>query len=96
MFVVINRITCSAASAAPLERAFTPAANLDGVPGFVGSRLLKKAPDAEPLEYLAMFEWESRAAFEAWRKSESFRQSTPGPAAPGMPVVTTETYETIG
>lgn len=96
MFMVINRITCSTASAAHLERAFAPATNLDGVPGFVGSRLLKNTHDAEPLEYLAMFQWESRAAFEAWRKSESFRRSTPDRAAPGMPVVTTETYETAG
>ena len=95
MFVMINRITCSAASAAHLERAFAPAANLDGVPGFAGSRLLKYTRHTEPLEYLAIFQWESRTAFETWSKSESFRQGRPGAAAPGMPVVKTETYETV-
>ena len=95
MFVAINRITSSAASAQHLEQAFVPAANLEGVPGFVRSRLLKNTRDDEPLEYLAISEWESRAAFETWGKGESFRQAGQGAALPGMPGVKTETYETI-
>ena len=96
MFVAINRITSSAASAKYLERAFAPAANLEGVPGFVGSRLLKSTRNDEPLEYLAMYEWESRAAFETWRKGESFRQAGQDAALPGMPTVKTETYDSLG
>ncbi|MGH2391791.1 MAG: antibiotic biosynthesis monooxygenase family protein [Chloroflexota bacterium] len=96
MFVVIHRITCSAASAEQVERAFPAAANLEGVPGFRGSRLLKNTRDDERLEYLAIFEWESRAAFEAWSKSESFRHAGQSMDLPSVPTVRTETYETLG
>jgi heme-degrading monooxygenase HmoA len=95
MFTVIHTITSPAGSAEYLERTFAAAANLEGVPGFLGSRLLKNAPESELLEYQAIFEWESRAAFETWRRGESFRPAGQAPALPGGPTVKTATYETI-
>ncbi len=94
MFTAVNTITCPAASAEYIERAFAAAANLQGVPGFLGSRLLRNLGTDDPVEFQAIFEWESRAALETWRKGESFRQTGPVTARPGLPTVKTETYET--
>ncbi len=95
MFTVIHTITSPAASAGHLERTFAAAANLEGVPGFLGSRLLKNTPESELLEYQVIFEWESRAAFETWRRGESFRPAGQAAALPGGPIVKTEAYETL-
>jgi heme-degrading monooxygenase HmoA len=94
MFTVIHTITSPLASADHLERTFAAAANLEGVPGFLGSRLLKNTPESELLEYQAIFEWESRAAFETWRRGESFRPGGQVNTLPDGPTVRTETYET--
>jgi heme-degrading monooxygenase HmoA len=94
MFILINTITSSAGSAEHLERTFAAAANLEDVPGFLGSRLLRNTRDGEPREYLAIFEWESRAAFETWRQGESFRPGGQVNTLPGGLIVKTETYET--
>ena len=94
MFTVINTITSPAASVEHIVRAFGAAANLDGVPGFLGSRLIQNTRDDELVEYRAIFEWESRAAFEAWRKGESFRHAGQVNTVPGVPTVRTETFET--
>jgi heme-degrading monooxygenase HmoA len=47
--------------------------NLDRVPGFVEFHLLK-GPDAKDHTlYASRAVWQSKAAFEAWTKSEEFR-----------------------
>jgi heme-degrading monooxygenase HmoA len=45
---------------------------LDGVPGFLEFHLLKGPSDDAGTLYSSHTQWESRAAFEAWTKSESF------------------------
>ena len=45
---------------------------LDGVPGFLEFHLLKGPSDDTGTLYSSHTQWESRAAFEAWTKSESF------------------------
>jgi heme-degrading monooxygenase HmoA len=94
MFTVVNTITTPAGSAEYIERTFAAAANLEGVPGFLGSRLLRTTGDDEPVEFQAILEWESRSAYETWRKGESFRPTGQGNALPGGPTVKTETSET--
>jgi len=45
---------------------------LDGVPGFLEFHLLKGPSDETGVLYSSHTQWESRADFEAWTKSESF------------------------
>lgn len=45
---------------------------LHEVPGFVRFALLR---DDEPGAYVSHSTWESRAAFEAWTKSDAFRKA---------------------
>ncbi|MGH2411256.1 MAG: antibiotic biosynthesis monooxygenase family protein [Chloroflexota bacterium] len=95
MFVAINRITAPAGAAEHLERAFAHAGNLQGIPGFAGFQFLRSTRAGDPLEYLAITHWETRAAFDAWTKSESFRQAHQGAGGSGMPAARLETYETV-
>ncbi|MEN8161922.1 MAG: antibiotic biosynthesis monooxygenase [Myxococcota bacterium] len=45
---------------------------LDEVPGFLRFALLR---GDEPGDYVSHSTWESRAAFEAWTRSEAFRKA---------------------
>ncbi len=95
MFAVINRIHSPAAGAEHLERAFRQAGNLEGVPGFVDFHFLKNTREGEPLEYLALTNWQNRASYEAWTKSESFQRAhSGGEGTSGLSAVL-DTYEVL-
>ena len=95
MFVAINRITAPAGAVEHLERAFAHAGNLQGVPGFTSFQFLRSTREGDPREYLAITHWETRAAFDAWTKSESFRQAHQGAGGPEAPAARLDTYETV-
>lgn len=48
---------------------------LDGVPGFINFNLLQGETTEEHTLFSSHATWESRAAFEAWTKSEAFRNA---------------------
>jgi heme-degrading monooxygenase HmoA len=95
MFVAINRLRCPASYAEPLERAFRHAGNLQGVPGFVSFRFLRHTREGEPLEYLAVTTWESREAYEAWTRSESFSRAHQAASADSPVSASLDTYEEL-
>jgi heme-degrading monooxygenase HmoA len=69
--------------------------HLDGVPGFVRFALLR---GAEAGQYASHTTWESRAAFEAWTRSDAFRRAhanarTPAGLVTGHPRL--ETWESV-
>ena len=93
MFTVINRLQCPASYAEHLERAFTHAGTMQEVKGFVDFHFLKNSRESEPLEYIALTNWQSREAYEAWTKSESFQRSHPGGDSPVT--ATLDTYHVL-
>jgi heme-degrading monooxygenase HmoA len=97
LFISMNRLQCPETYAEHLERAFKHAGNLESVPGFVLFQFLKQANDDGTLLYVALTQWESREAFEAWLKSESFKSAHSGPGASGASPVTstTEAFEVL-
>lgn len=73
MFVVCNRVTINPDHAAQFESLFlSRAKKVDTMPGFISFQLLKpmKASDG----YMVMVTWESKEAYHAWLKSESFHE----------------------
>jgi heme-degrading monooxygenase HmoA len=56
--------------------------HLDRVPGFREFHLLRGPVDQEAALYASHPVWESRAAFEAWTESESFRLAHANARAP--------------
>ncbi len=71
MFIAMNRFAINPGREADFENAWrTRESYLEGVPGFLRFALLK---GDEPGEYISHSTWESRAAFEAWTRSEAFR-----------------------
>lgn len=84
MFVITNRIDVTAQTAEAFEKAFTDSmrSTLSGVPGLKRTTLLR--PEAEGLPYVSTMEFESRADFMTWLKSDSFKASHSDQQAPGM------------
>ena len=74
MFIAMNRFRVATGSEADFEQVWlTRDTHLDKVPGFVEFHLLK-GPEAEDHTlYSSHTVWQSKAAFEAWTKSEEFR-----------------------
>lgn len=71
MFVAMNRFVINPGREAEFEAAWrTRESYLASVPGFLHFALLK---GDEPGEYISHSTWESRAAFDAWTRSEAFR-----------------------
>jgi heme-degrading monooxygenase HmoA len=71
LFVAMNRFAINPGREADFEAAWrTRESYLESVPGFLRFALLK---GDEPGEYISHSTWESRAAFEAWTRSEAFR-----------------------
>ncbi|MFN8617287.1 MAG: antibiotic biosynthesis monooxygenase [Dehalococcoidia bacterium] len=67
----MNRFAINGGREADFEAAWKSRESyLDTVPGFVRFALLKGDNEGE---YLSHTTWESRAAFDAWTKSEQFR-----------------------
>lgn len=82
MHVAINRLRVPAEYGDRLERAFSHAASMAGVPGFRAFKLLKNEAGGE---YLVLTEWEDRAAFETWTESDAFVRAHSG-SNPNSPV----------
>ena len=55
--------------------------HLGGVPGFREFHLLRGPTDDHGTLFASHSVWESRAAFEAWTRSEAFRQAHAGAGA---------------
>jgi heme-degrading monooxygenase HmoA len=74
MFIAMNRFRVAKGSETAFEQVWlTRDTHLDKVPGFVEFHLLR-GPEAEDHTLFASHTiWESRAAFEAWTKSDAFR-----------------------
>ena len=56
--------------------------HLDGVPGFRDFHLLRGPADDECTLYASHTVWETRANFEAWTESESFKKAHANARAP--------------
>ncbi|HWM48816.1 MAG TPA: antibiotic biosynthesis monooxygenase [Xanthobacteraceae bacterium] len=76
MFIAMNRFKVKKGSEAAFENVWmTRESYLDRMPGFVEFHLLK-GPEAEDhVLYSSHTVWQSKAAFEAWTKSDEFRAS---------------------
>lgn len=74
MFIAMNRFRVIKGHEEAFEQVWLPRDSLlQRVPGFVEFHLLK-GPEAEGHTlYSSHTVWESRATFEAWRRSDSFR-----------------------
>jgi len=74
MFIAMNRFRVAKGSEAAFEHVWLSRdGHLDEMPGFVEFHLLR-GPEAEDHTlYASHTIWDSRAAFEAWTKSEAFR-----------------------
>lgn len=71
MFVAVNYITCRPEYRERFEELFgTRARAIDRMAGFHRMKVLRPSTPDEP--YLILSEWEDRASFQAWTKSESF------------------------
>src|SRR5215510_14079952 len=76
MFIAMNRFRVCKGSEEAFERVWqTRESYLDRMAGFVEFHLLK-GPEAEDHTlYSSHTVWETKAAFEAWTKSDEFRAS---------------------
>lgn len=99
MFVAMNRFKIVSGREADFETVWRNRdSKLADVPGFVDFHLLK-GPEADGhVLYASHSVWESRDAFEAWTKSDAFRQAHAG-ARPSMDLYLgppeLETFESV-
>jgi heme-degrading monooxygenase HmoA len=74
MFIAMNRFQVNKGSEEPFEQVWASRdTHLQKVPGFVEFHLLKGPATDEHTLYASHTVWQSRAAFEAWTRSEEFR-----------------------
>ncbi|MCS6879193.1 MAG: antibiotic biosynthesis monooxygenase [Geminicoccaceae bacterium] len=74
MFVAMNRFRIRRGREAAFEEVWRQReSHLDRVPGFVSFHLLRGPSSEEYTLYASHSVWQSRAAFEAWTRSEAFR-----------------------
>jgi heme-degrading monooxygenase HmoA len=74
MFIAMNRFRVVKGSEAAFEDVWQSRDTyLDAVPGFVEFHLLKGPEVEDHTLYASHSVWESRAAFEEWTRSKSFR-----------------------
>ena len=74
MFIAMNRFKVIKGSEADFEQVWLSRdTHLDKVPGFVEFHLLKGPELDDHTLYASHTVWQSRAAFEAWTRSEEFR-----------------------
>ncbi len=81
MFIVINKLKVQPGMGDKLIERFTKSHGLEDSPGFIRFQLLQPVWAPGELDrdvFLSMTEWESREAFEAWLKSDSFKQAHKG------------------
>jgi len=75
MFVTMNRFTIDPAHWDDFENRFKQRAGLvDGEPGFIRNAVLRPQENTSD-QHIVTTLWESRQAFEAWTRSDSFRQA---------------------
>jgi heme-degrading monooxygenase HmoA len=73
MFIAMNHFDVEPARAEEFEARWRERDTyLASVPGFVRFALLR---GSEPGRFVSHSTWQSRAAFEAWTRSEAFRQA---------------------
>ena len=76
MFVAMNRFKIAAGKEAEFIEIWRKRdSHLDQVPGFKNFNLLQGPANDEFTLFVSHSNWESREAFEAWTKSEAFRQA---------------------
>ncbi len=83
MFIAMNRFRIAKGRESDFEELWRKRdSSLDEVPGFREFHLLKGPSDDEATLYASHTVWESRADFEAWTESESFRKAHANARAP--------------
>jgi heme-degrading monooxygenase HmoA len=76
MFVAMNRFKIAAGKEADFIQIWRDRdSHLDAVPGFQSFNLLRGPGNEEFTLFASHSTWASREAFEAWTKSEAFRQA---------------------
>jgi heme-degrading monooxygenase HmoA len=76
MFIAMNRFRVVKEHAAEFEEVWRSRdSRLKGLPGFVEFHLLKGPEHEDHVLYASHTIWRTRAAFEAWTKSDAFRQA---------------------
>ncbi|WP_436641869.1 antibiotic biosynthesis monooxygenase family protein [Microbaculum sp. FT89] len=76
MFIAMNRFKVVKGSEADFESVWRNRdSHLDDMPGFVEFHLLKGPERDDHTLYSSHTVWKDRAAFEAWTRSEAFRQA---------------------
>jgi heme-degrading monooxygenase HmoA len=76
MYIAMNRFKVNLGREADFEAIWLGRdTHLRDVPGFVSFNLLKGPEREDHRLYASHSHWESRQAFEAWTKSEAFRQA---------------------
>jgi heme-degrading monooxygenase HmoA len=79
MFVAMNRFRVMLGQEAAFEAIWLGRdSHLERVPGFLGFHLLRGPTTEDHTLFASMSHWASRAAFEAWTKSDAFRAAHKG------------------
>ncbi|HEY7663466.1 MAG TPA: antibiotic biosynthesis monooxygenase [Xanthobacteraceae bacterium] len=74
MYIAMNRFRVKRGSEEAFEEVWLSRdSHLAKVPGFIDFHLLKGAEHDDHTLYASHSTWQSRAAFEAWTRSEAFR-----------------------
>ena len=74
MFIAMNRFQVLRGKEAAFEAVWlSRETHLETVPGFQGFSLLRGPEREDHTLYASHSQWASKAAFEAWTKSEAFR-----------------------
>lgn len=83
MFIAMNRFRIARGREDAFEALWrNRESQLDGVPGFREFHLLRGPEDDAATLYASHSLWETRAAFEAWTRSEAFRKAHAQARAP--------------
>src|SRR4051812_18710168 len=76
MFIAMNRFKVISGAEADFEQVWTRRdTHLRDVPGFLSFRLLRGPEREDHTLYSSHTSWQSRADFEAWTRSDAFRQA---------------------
>jgi heme-degrading monooxygenase HmoA len=76
MFIAMNRFRVRRGEEERFERLWTERdTHLAGVPGFVEFHLLRGPEDEEHTLFASHTLWASKEAFEAWTRSQAFRDA---------------------
>lgn len=83
MYIAMNRFRIAPGRGTDFEELWRNRESyLEEAPGFREFHLLRGPTDEEAVLYASHSLWESRAAFEAWTQSESFRNAHARARAP--------------